>query len=167
VLDRQQDDRVGMVGYFPPLMPVLKQMVKEVLVFEKILEHQPGVYQEDKAPELLPSCAVAIITATALINTTLQLLLEACGNCREIAIVGATTPLAPDIFKPLGVTLLSGILVTDPRGILRQASETTAWAPLKGLSERWISWLAGSYKINHECLFLSSIRNDRHANRCP
>jgi hypothetical protein len=132
VLDCRQDDRVGMVGYFPPLMPVLKQTVKEVLVFEKILEHQPGVYQEDKAPELLPSCSVAIITATALINTTLQLLLEACGNCREIAIVGATTPLAPDIFKPLGVTLLSGILVTDPRGILRQVSEGGGMGSFKG-----------------------------------
>jgi hypothetical protein len=132
VLDFRQDDRVGMVGYFPPLMPVLKQTVKEVLVFEKILEHQPGVYQEDKAPELLPSCSVAIITATALINTTLQLLLEACGNCREIAIVGATTPLAPDIFKPLGVTLLSGILVTDPRGILRQVSEGGGMGSFKG-----------------------------------
>ncbi len=54
VLDCRQGDRVGMVGFFPPLMPVLKQTVKEVLVFEKILEHQPGVYQEDKAPELLP-----------------------------------------------------------------------------------------------------------------
>jgi uncharacterized protein (DUF4213/DUF364 family) len=123
VLDCRQGDRVGMVGYFPPLMPVLKQTVKEVLVFEKILEHKPGVYQEEKAPELLPTCAVAIITATALINTTLQLFLEACRNCREIAIVGATTPLALDIFKPLGVTLLSGILVTDPRSILRQVSE--------------------------------------------
>jgi uncharacterized protein (DUF4213/DUF364 family) len=132
VLDCRQDDRVGMVGYFPPLMPVLKQTVKEVLVFEKILEHQPGVYQEDKAPEILPSCSVAIITATALINTSLKLLLEACRNCREIAIVGATTPLAPDIFKPLRVTLLSGILVTDPRSILRQVSEGGGMGSFKG-----------------------------------
>ena len=103
-----------MVGYFPPLMPVLKQMVKEVLVFEKILEHQPGVYQEDKAPELLPSCSLAIITATALINTTLQLLLEACGNCREIAIVGATTPLAPTFSSRWGLRCFPGYWLPIP-----------------------------------------------------
>ena len=32
------DDRVGMVGYFPPLMPVLKPKVRELLVFESILK---------------------------------------------------------------------------------------------------------------------------------
>ena len=65
------DDRVGMVGYFPPLMPVLKPKVKELLVFEELLKGSPGVYAEDKASDLLPSCTVAIITATTLLNNTL------------------------------------------------------------------------------------------------
>lgn len=126
------DDRVGMVGYFPPLMPALTPRVKELLVFEALLKDTPGVYAEDQAAALLPTCTVAIITATTLINTTLLPLLTACSSCRAVAIVGATTPLAPEVFKPKGVTLLSGIVVTNPRGILRQVSEGGGMGSFRG-----------------------------------
>jgi len=130
------DDRVGMVGYFPPLMPVLKPKVKELLVFEALLKGTPGVYAEDQAAALLPSCTVAIITATTLLNNTLPELLEACRNCRAVAIVGATTPLAPEVFKQQNVTLLSGIVVTNSLGILRQVSEGGGMGSFKGYIEK-------------------------------
>ena len=130
------DDRVGMVGYFPPLMPVLKPKVKELLVFEALLKGTPGMYAEDQAAALLPSCTVAIITATTLLNNTLTELLEACRNCRAVALVGATTPLAPEVFKQQNVTLLSGIVVTDPQGILRQVSEGGGMGSFKGYIEK-------------------------------
>jgi uncharacterized protein len=130
------DDRVGMVGYFPPLMPVLKPRVKELLVFEALLKDTPGVYAEDTAPALLPACTVAIITATTLINNTLQPLLQACGSCRAVAIVGATTPLAPEVFKQNKVTLLSGIVVTNPPGLLRQVSEGGGMGSFKGYMKK-------------------------------
>ena len=41
-------------------------------------------------------------------------------------------PFAPDIFNPLGVTLLSGILVTYPHAILRQVSEGGGMGSFKG-----------------------------------
>jgi uncharacterized protein (DUF4213/DUF364 family) len=63
-------------------------------------------------------------------------LLEACRNCRAVAIVGATTPLAPEVFQPKGVTLLSGIVVTDPQGILRQVSEGGGMGSFKGYIEK-------------------------------
>ncbi|MCX5895589.1 MAG: DUF364 domain-containing protein [Proteobacteria bacterium] len=132
VLDVGTDDRVGMVGYFPPLMPLLKPKVRELLVFEKLLGKAPGVYPEHKATELLPSCSVAIITATSLINETLQPLLEACRTCRQVALLGASTPLAPELFKPFGVTLLSGIIITDACGVLRCVSEGGGMGSFKG-----------------------------------
>jgi uncharacterized protein (DUF4213/DUF364 family) len=126
------DDRVGMVGYFPPLMPVLKPKVKELLIFEALLKNTPGVYAEDQAAALLSTCSVAIITATTLLNNTLPSLLQACQNCRAVAIVGATTPLAPEVFASRGVTLLSGIVVTNPQGLLRQVSEGGGMGSFKG-----------------------------------
>jgi uncharacterized protein (DUF4213/DUF364 family) len=130
------DDRVGMVGYFPPLMPVLKPKIKELLVFETLLKNSPGVYAEDRAPALLPSCSVAIITATTLLNNTLPALLEACRSCRAVAIVGATAPLAPEVFASKGVTLLSGIVVTNSSGILRQVSEGGGMGSFKGYIQK-------------------------------
>jgi uncharacterized protein (DUF4213/DUF364 family) len=132
VLPCTSDDRVGMVGYFPPLMPMLKPRVQELLVFEALLKDSPGVYSEDRAPDLLPTCSVAIITATTLINNTLAPLLQACRACRAVAIVGASAPLAPEIFRPAGVTLLSGIVVTDPKGLLRQVSEGGGMGSFRG-----------------------------------
>ena len=75
------------------------------------------------AYEELPRCDVAIITSTALILGGMDRLLEAAAKCREIALVGASTPLMPEVFAPLGVTLLSGIIVTDGPGILQIVSE--------------------------------------------
>ena len=37
--------------------------------------------------------------------------------------MGASTPLVPAVFGPRGVTLLSGITVTDGPGILQVVSE--------------------------------------------
>ncbi len=136
VLNLQKDDRVGMVGYFAPLVMPLKNLVREVVIFEKVGSGLPDVYAEERAYELLPACSLAIITATTLINDTLHRLLDVCKKCREIALVGATTPFAPDIFKPFGITLLSGIVIADPQGILRQVSEGGGMRSFRGFIKK-------------------------------
>jgi len=108
----------------------------EGLRLKVVLKGTPGVYAEDQAAALLPSCTVAIITATTLLNNTLPELLEACRNCRAVAIVGATTPLAPEVFKQQNVTLLSGIVVTNSPGMLRQVSEGGGMGSFKGYIEK-------------------------------
>jgi hypothetical protein len=132
VLTLNKADTLGMIGYFAPLMPVLQTRVKNLLIFENVLKTAPGIYPEDKAQDLLPSCTIAIITATALLNDTAEPLLKACRNCRQIAILGATTPLAPEIFKPFGVTLLSGVVVTEPHAILQCVSEGSGMGSFRG-----------------------------------
>jgi uncharacterized protein (DUF4213/DUF364 family) len=116
-------DRVGMVGYFGPLVAPLEKRVRELVIFEHNAARSKRVLPAEQALVELPRCDVAIITATALIFGDLDRLLEAAAGCREIALVGASTPLVPVVFKPLGVTLLSGITVTDGPGILQVVSE--------------------------------------------
>lgn len=116
-------DRVGMVGYFGPLVAPLEKRVRELVIFEKNAVRSDRVLPAEAAYEELPRCDVAIITSTALILGDMDRLLEAAAECREIALVGASTPLLPETFAPLGVTLLSGIIVTDGAGILQIVSE--------------------------------------------
>lgn len=123
VLSPEEDDIVGMVGYFGPFVPILKQRVKELRIFEKVPEKAVGLYPEKMAYELLPSCSVAIITSTSIINQTFEPLAEAARNCRKVALVGSSTPLATEAFEPYGVDLLSGIVITKPKEILRVVSE--------------------------------------------
>jgi uncharacterized protein len=116
-------DRVGMVGYFGPLVPPLEKRVRELVIFERDATRSERVRPAEEALLELQRCDVAVITATALILGDLDALLEAAAGCREIALVGASTPLVPTVFEPLGVTLLSGITVTDGPGILQVVSE--------------------------------------------
>ncbi len=116
-------DRVGMVGYFGPLVAPLEKRVQKLLIFERDATRSERVLPAEEALVELPRCDVAIITATALIFGDIDRLLEAAAGCREVALVGASTLLAPEVFGPLGVTLLSGITVTDGPGILQVVSD--------------------------------------------
>jgi uncharacterized protein (DUF4213/DUF364 family) len=122
-LPLRADDRVGMVGFFAPLVGPLEKLVRELVIFERDTSHARRALPAQEALSELPKCDVALITSTSLIVGTLDRLLEAAAGCREVALVGASTPLLPETFRPRGVTLLSGIIVTDPTGILQIVSE--------------------------------------------
>lgn len=118
-----RDDIVGMVGYFGPLVAPLQKRVGSLHVFERHAGSDPGILPDWAAPAVLPGCTVIILSATALLNRTLDGLLEKCGSAREIAILGPSTPLVPEVFAPHGVTLLSGVEVVDPERLLRIVSQ--------------------------------------------
>ena len=123
VLALTKDDRVGMVGYFGPLVPVIKQRAGELLVFEEDLTRADGLYSGSRVAELLPTCSVVIITATSIINKSFEHVAAAAGDSRIKAVLGPSTPLAPEIFRKHGVTHLSGCIAVDPEKILRVVSE--------------------------------------------
>lgn len=127
-----KEDRVGMVGFFAPLVSPLKNRAGEVLIFEKNPDRATGLHTDEQIADLLPSCSVAIITATSIINDTFENIAHAARNARIIVVLGASTPLVPDIFKNYGVTHLSGVIITDPVSILRVISEGKGMRFFKG-----------------------------------
>ncbi|MBW1919567.1 MAG: DUF364 domain-containing protein [Deltaproteobacteria bacterium] len=116
-------DRVGMVGYFGPVLPRLKKKTSSILVFEQIKKVGGDIFPEEDAYLMLPECDVALITSTSILNHTIDRLLESVKGCREVVLLGASTPLLPEIFENTAVTFLSGIIVTRPEEILRIVSE--------------------------------------------
>ncbi len=136
ILSPGRDDVVGMVGYFGPFVSILKQKVKELRIFEKVSEKAEGLYPEKEAYELLPSCTVAIITSTSIINQTFEPLAEAVRNCRKVALVGSSTTLSKEAFEPYRVDLLSGIVITKPKEILRVVSECGGTRHFKGFVKK-------------------------------
>ncbi|MGD9581344.1 MAG: DUF364 domain-containing protein, partial [Vampirovibrionia bacterium] len=105
------DDTVGMVGWFAPLIMPVKNKAQKLLICER--KESQEFLSESQIPEILPNCNIAIITATSLIDDKLDSLLEHTKNCREIIILGPSLPLIKDIFKPLNVSVLSGIQVVN------------------------------------------------------
>jgi len=123
ILPIRPEDRVGMVGYFGPLVAPLEKRGCDLTIFERNAGRSKRVLPAEEALTRLPSSDVAIITSTSLILGDLDRLLEAALPCREVALVGASTPLVPGVLRERGVTLLSGITVTDGPGILQIVSE--------------------------------------------
>ena len=116
------DDVVGMVGYFAPLLACVCGRARTLHVFEGRRDKEE-VLHEWAAPALVPECTVVILSATTLLNRTLDTLLDKCEHAREVALVGPSTPFLPEVFARRNVTLLSGIQVIDAGRVLRVVSE--------------------------------------------
>ena len=121
VLELKPQDHVGMVGCFTPLVEGLRRQVHQLSIFERTPRLVPGLLPEDQAPERLSACSVALITATTLMNGTIDALLAATCHCREVVLLGPSTPLVPEVFAdpPRRVTILAGAVVTDPERLLQ------------------------------------------------
>jgi uncharacterized protein (DUF4213/DUF364 family) len=117
------EDSVGMIGYFGPLVQPLKERVRTVHIFERRQNPGYGILPESAAADLLPGCQVVVMTATAILNHTMDNLLELCKNARELAILGPSTPFIPEVFFRRGITMLSGLKVEDSGRILQIVSE--------------------------------------------
>ncbi len=122
-LKLQPDDHVGMVGHFEPLVAGLKEKVHSLTIFDQRTDSDGDIRPADEALDALSRCQVALITATTIINHTIDDLLESARSCREVAIIGASTPMLPDAFSAANVTLLSGVVVQKSKEVLRVVSE--------------------------------------------
>lgn len=118
LLNLTPSDRVAMVGLFPPLVRRIKATGASLSVIERNPARM-AVMNEKERREILGSCTVAVITATTLINDTL----EALGAPRHTAILGPSTPLCLEIFEGTAVRHLGGAVAPDPRPVLQVISE--------------------------------------------
>ncbi len=122
-LDLRPDDDVAMVGHFGPLVETLEARARSLTVFERVDEPAGLLRPQEEAHAALPRCQVALVTATAIVNHTLDRLLDAARGCRQVVLLGASTPLVPEVLGAAGVTMLSGVVVTAPGEVLRVVSE--------------------------------------------
>jgi len=115
-------DRVAMVGLFSPLVSRIEATGATLSVIERNPARlAPRNEQEQRA--ILQSCTVAVITATTLVNDTLEDVLSALGNPRHVAILGPSTPLSLEVFSGTPVTHLGGAVAPYPRRVLQIVSE--------------------------------------------
>jgi uncharacterized protein (DUF4213/DUF364 family) len=122
-LDLSSNDHVGMVGNFGPLVGPVRKKARRLTIFEQIEEPTGNLRPAAEATRVLPECQVALITATTIINHSVDELLAASGSCRTVVVLGASTPLLPEVFTGTPVSLISGVVVTDPEALLRVVSE--------------------------------------------
>jgi uncharacterized protein (DUF4213/DUF364 family) len=120
-LDVREGDHLCMVGCFLPVLEKLKTASVQVTAVDQVAK--PGAQPAENTERLLPESQVAIITGTSIINNTLDALLELASGCREVAILGPSTPLLPEAFRDRPVSCLSGIRVDEPDAVFRIIGE--------------------------------------------
>lgn len=116
-------DTFGMVGAFPPILFKVKTMTKNIYVFEQNVLEGSGLYPAQTMPLYLPQCDVVVITATSIINHTIDEVLSYCKNAKEVCLVGPSTPLCPEIFRKYKITLLAGSVVENSELVLQIISQ--------------------------------------------
>lgn len=130
-------DRVAMIGYFGPLVPSLRNRVAHLEIFEEDTSAASDLLPAEEACTRLPEAQVAIISSVTIVNNTVDALLDAARNCREVVLLGSSTPLLPAAFEDTPVTYLSGITIEDPPGILQAVSEGAGTRSFKPFVSKW------------------------------
>jgi uncharacterized protein (DUF4213/DUF364 family) len=119
IMERAPGSTLTVIGRFP-----FNDDIRKVAKKAYFLEMDP---RKDELPstaseKVIPRSDIAIITATALINHTLQRLLELChtNDCHAI-VLGPSTPMLPVLFD-FGAHVLAGVKVTGAEALFKSVS---------------------------------------------
>jgi hypothetical protein len=129
LIERGAGKKVALVGHFP-FIPALRVAAGELWVIEQ--QPTPGEHPAEAAVDLLLRAEVVALTASALINQTMDSLLELCSPQALVVVLGPSTPLSPVWFER-GVEILSGSVVTDESAAMRTISQGATFQQVEGV----------------------------------
>ena len=111
-LEIKEGDIVGMIGEIGPLIMAAIEKGAKVRVFER--NRKRGQFPDWAITTYLEDCDVVIISASSIVNWTIEWVLDYVKTDR-VAIVGPTATLVKDIFP---VKVIAGAKILDPDKLL-------------------------------------------------
>ena len=129
LLDLTEDDHVGLVGYFPPLVNQLLPLNIPLTVLEldeKWLQHE-GEFEVTLDPIRIAQCNKVLCTATTLINQTLESVLPHCAEAERVVLIGPTAGCLPDPLFARGIDRIGGCQVLDAARFIKLWSTHQRW----------------------------------------
>lgn len=134
--------RVAVVGHFP-FVETLRGDCAELWVFERGLGRREGDLPEERLEELLPDAEVVAVTATTLLNGTLERILSLVRPGAYTLMLGPSTPLHPSLLEA-GFDLLCGSVVEDPATVVRAVAEGAVTRQIGGVRRVCLGGLEGA-----------------------
>lgn len=121
-------ETVCLVGAFTPYIRRFKTAGNQFFIIEKTPEalrpEEMKYYRPpSEAPHVLSESDVVIITGAAIVNHTIDELLNQTKPDSRIGIIGPTASMVPDVFFREGVNVMAGVRITDPDLMLRILGE--------------------------------------------
>ena len=132
----QPGERVGMVGYFCPVIDRLVERGVNVLVVEQQPERvapRDGV-ELGTGLESLRDCARVYCTASTLINDTLEDVLRSCARDACIDLIGPSGSGLPDVLFRHGVRSVGGVTFADSGALRATLEQRLSWG---GVGEKY------------------------------
>ncbi len=133
LLDPSPADTVGLVGYFPPTVRHLLGRVAELVVVERsatlLANEYPFTMSSD--PTSLSRCDKVLITATTILNDTLEGLLAHCSGASFVAVMGPSAGICPGPLFALGVDAVGGTFIRRPELFLERFARGEKWGDAK------------------------------------
>lgn len=129
LMNIEDGDRVGMVGFFPPLLKYMNNRNAELIIVEKsrpLVDLHPNLHVTLDVSEL-NRCNKVLCTSTALLNDTLDEVLQHCTTAQHISVLGPTAGYFPDPLFARGVHVLGGRFVNDGMLLLKLIAERKRW----------------------------------------
>lgn len=131
VLDIEPGEIISMVGMIKPFVEPLKKQAGELYVLERSRSRPGWVYPDTACEEVLPRSDVVLITGSAIVNGTLDRLLELSCCARLVAVVGPTASMLPEPLFKRGVDYCGGIQVLDAELLMKILSQAGGTPQMK------------------------------------
>jgi len=125
----KKGERIGMIGYFGPLIERLLEKGIEVLVLEKNparVEPQAGVIISEKVKDL-STCQHILCTASTLINNTLDEVLQHSKQAKSFSLIGPSGSSLPDSLFKHGVNAVGGFHFSDIPALKQALKNQESW----------------------------------------
>ena len=130
IVEINSDTRIIFIGLIKPLIKEIHKLTSSVIVIEDSLlissEFKNIIFkhniEELNEEELYTD--ILICTGTALINNTIELILEKFKNrARKIILIGPTASMIPDILFDYGVDIVGGMEILDSDDTIKVLQE--------------------------------------------
>jgi uncharacterized protein (DUF4213/DUF364 family) len=123
LLREGKNKRITVVGAFPKL-PELRKVSKELWVLEldpDLINPSEGILPATAAEHKIPRSDIVAITGSAIVNKSLEHLLELSRNAYTL-VLGPSTPMS-DVLFDYGADMLAGVDVIKPERIMMKISQ--------------------------------------------
>jgi len=129
LIEKGAGKNVALVGHFP-FIPRVRKFVGNLWVIEQRPVDED--YPAHSAADLIPRADIVALTASALINHTMDNLLSLCRPEALVIIMGPSTPLSPVLFN-YGATIIAGTRVIDEAAVIRTVGQGATFQQVEGV----------------------------------
>jgi uncharacterized protein (DUF4213/DUF364 family) len=129
LLNFENGDNIGMVGFFPPLVRRIINMDVSLIVIEKkthFVQYHEN-WEVTLNPERLLECNKILCTSTTVLNESIDEILSFTKNAEKVSMIGPTAGFIPDPLFERGIDVIGGTYVEDPGLFMEFIRQDKKW----------------------------------------